>query len=92
MGILNLMKSLWLEQLKLRGIISKTKKLFKLSLICSCLLTNNVNIMSKLSKELVEKIRNYYNEGYSCQKTANKFGVGKTTVRSYVNIRPRKKN
>ena len=45
--------------------------------------------MSKLSEELVEKIKNYYNEGNSCQKTATKFGVGKTTVRSYVDTRPR---
>jgi len=46
--------------------------------------------MGKLSKELVEKIRCYYDEGNSCQKTATKFGVGKTTVRSYVDIRPNK--
>lgn len=47
--------------------------------------------MSKLSKELVEQIRSFYNDGNSCQKTADKFGVGKTTVRSYVDVRPRKK-
>ena len=46
--------------------------------------------MGRLSKELVEKIKAYYNEGYSCQKTADKFGVGKTTVRSYVDIRVKK--
>jgi predicted DNA-binding protein YlxM (UPF0122 family) len=45
---------------------------------------------SKLSDELIHKIREYYNKGYSCQKTAIKFGVGKTTVRKYVDIRPRK--
>jgi 5-methylcytosine-specific restriction endonuclease McrA len=47
--------------------------------------------MGKLTEELVEKIRGYYNEGNSCQKTSDKFGVGKTTVRSYVDIRVKKK-
>ena len=42
---------------------------------------------NKLSEELVNEIKKYYNEGNSCQKTANKFNVGKTTVRSYVDIR-----
>lgn len=41
----------------------------------------------KISDELIEKIRDYYNEGFSCQKTADKFGVGKTTVRKYVDVR-----
>jgi len=45
---------------------------------------------NKLSEELVTKLQNYYDEGNSCQKTADKFGVGKTTVRSYVTIRPKK--
>ena len=45
--------------------------------------------MSKLSEELIGQIKSFYNEGNSCQKTANKFGVGKTTVRSYVDIRPK---
>ena len=51
----------------------------------------SVKKRGKLSEELVSKIRNYYNEGNSCQKTAEKFGVGKTTVRSYVDIRSIKK-
>lgn len=46
--------------------------------------------MSKLSKELIQKIKIYYNEGYSCQATADKFNIGKTTVRRYVDIRPKK--
>lgn len=44
---------------------------------------------NKLSEGLVNQIKEYYNEGYSCQKTAEKFGIGKTTVRSYVDVRPR---
>jgi len=47
--------------------------------------------MGKLSEELIGKIKDYYNEGNSCQKTADKFGVGKTTVRSYVDIRVKRK-
>jgi predicted DNA-binding protein YlxM (UPF0122 family) len=43
----------------------------------------------KLSKELILKIQEYYDSGYSCQKTADKFKIGKTTVRSYVNVRPK---
>lgn len=45
---------------------------------------------NKISDKLIHQIREYYNKGYSCQKTAIKFGVGKTTVRKYVDIRPRK--
>jgi predicted DNA-binding protein YlxM (UPF0122 family) len=44
----------------------------------------------KLSNELINLIRNFYNEGNSCQVTAEKFGVGKTTVKSYVDIREKK--
>jgi predicted DNA-binding protein YlxM (UPF0122 family) len=43
----------------------------------------------KLSKELILKIQEYYDSGYSCQQTADKFNIGKTTVRSYVNVRPK---
>ncbi len=42
---------------------------------------------NRLSKDLVIKINDYYNQGYTCQETAEKFGVGKSTVRSYVTIR-----
>lgn len=42
---------------------------------------------NKLSNELIKEIREYYDKGNSCQKTADQFGVGKTTVRSYVNVR-----
>lgn len=41
----------------------------------------------KISEKLITKIKKYYNDGNSCEKTAKKFGVGKTTVRSYVDIR-----
>lgn len=41
----------------------------------------------KLSDELVSEIRKYYDAGNSCEKTSIKFNVGKTTVKSYVNVR-----
>lgn len=44
--------------------------------------------VNKLSEKLIAEIQSYYNEGNSCQKTADKFGIGKTTVRNYVNVRP----
>lgn len=49
-----------------------------------------MSVNKKLSNELVEQIRDYYNLGYSCQQTADKFNVGKTTVRSYVDIRTKR--
>jgi predicted DNA-binding protein YlxM (UPF0122 family) len=45
---------------------------------------------NKLTNELIKQIQEYYNKGFSCQETAIKFGVGKTTVRSYVEIRHKK--
>mgnify|MGYP000647417744 CR=1 FL=1 len=36
---------------------------------------------------MINEIQNFYNDGNSCQKTADKFGIGKTTVRSYVEVR-----
>lgn len=41
----------------------------------------------KLSENLINEIRDYYNEGNSCRKTAAKFGVSKTTVIKYVETR-----
>ena len=41
----------------------------------------------KLSDDLIKQIREYYNEGNSCNQTAAKFGVGKTTVIKYVDTR-----
>ena len=43
----------------------------------------------KISDDLINKIRNHYIKGFSCQNTADKFGVGKTTVRKYVDVRKR---
>lgn len=44
-----------------------------------------------LSYDLIEKIKNYYNEGYSSIETAEKFNVGKSTVLKYVDTRKRTK-
>lgn len=44
-------------------------------------------IRKKLSEELIEDIKNFYNSGNSCKKTAKEFGVGKTTVLKYVEAR-----
>jgi len=41
----------------------------------------------KISEELIKQINEYYDAGNSSQKTADKFGVSKTTVLEYVKPR-----
>lgn len=45
----------------------------------------------KISDELIEKIRKYYNQGNSSLKTAKFFKVAKTTVLKYVETRKKTK-
>ncbi len=71
--------------------IKKICRLYNINISSNLLEINNINqqfIGQKVNDKLISEMQKYYDEGYSCNETAKKFNISKSTVIKYIKTRP----